>query len=155
MSSKGGTYQFGLDFQVSLGYSAENGKLITGGNTVGRGFFPKRNSNLQFKQNSGNFVRHVWEYPKTEDGYYGASSRTSGKAFIRETSGGSKAARRFFELETKGYFREEIAVNGPIIRFMPDGRRIGHGSVFKSGDSAVDFSDAGPNKPYQKIHFPE
>ena len=38
---------------------------------------------------------------------------------------------------------------------MSDGRRIGYRPVSKSGDSAVDFSDAGPNKPYQKIHFPE
>ena len=38
---------------------------------------------------------------------------------------------------------------------MSDGRRIGYRPVSKSGDAAVDFSDAGPNKPYQKIHFPE
>lgn len=144
-----------IEFQASLGYAVENGMLIAGGNSVGRGLFPKSNINARFRHNSGNSVRYVREYPRTGAGYYGASSRTSGKSFIREIPGGSKEARRFFESETKGYVREEIGANGHIIRFMPDGRRIGYRPVSKSGDSAVDFSDAGPNKPYQKIHFPE
>lgn len=38
---------------------------------------------------------------------------------------------------------------------MPDGQRIGFRPVSRSGDAAVDFSKAGPNKPEQKIHFPE
>ena len=144
-----------VEFKADLNYAGETGMLIAGGNSLGRGVLPRGVKAGNSRQNSGNVVRYAREYPKTEKGYYGTSSKNSGQSSIREIPGGEKEAKKFFESETKGYVREEIKDNGYIIRFMSDGRRIGYRPVSKSGDSAVDFSDAGPNKPYQKIHFPE
>ena len=144
-----------VEFKADLNYAGETGMLIAGGNSLGRGVLARGVKSGNSRQNSGNVVRYAREYPKTEKGYYGTSSKNSGQSSIREIPGGEKEAKKFFESETKGYVREEIKDNGYIIRFMSDGRRIGYRPVSKSGDSAVDFSDAGPNKPYQKIHFPE
>ena len=144
-----------VEFKADLNYAGENGMIINSGNSLGRGVLPKDIKSGNSRQNSGNTVRYVREYPKTEKGYYGTSSKNSGKSSIREIPGGEKEARKFFESETRGYVNESIGSNGYIVRYMPDGQRIGFRPVSKSGDAAVDFSDAGPNKPYQKIHFPE
>ena len=144
-----------VEFKADLNYAGETGMLIAGGNSLGRGALTRGVKYGNSRQNSGNVVRYAREYPKTKNGYYGTSSKNSGKSSTREIPGGEKEAKKFFESETKGYVREEIKENGYIIRFMSDGRRIGYRPVSKSGDPAVDFSDAGPNKPYQKIHFPE
>ena len=144
-----------VEFKADLNYAGETGMLIAGGNSLGRGVLPRGVKSGNSRQNSGNVVRYAREYPKTEKGYYGTSSKNSGKSFIREIPGGEKEAKKFFESETRGYIKEDIGSNGYIIRYMPDGQRIGFRPVSKSGDAAVDFSDAGPNKPIQKIHFPE
>lgn len=144
-----------VEFKADLNYAGENGMIINSGNSLGRGVLPKDIKSGNSRQNSGNTVRYVREYPKTEKGYYGTSSKNSGKSSIREIPGGEKEARKFFESERRGYVNESIGSNGYIVRYMPDGQRIGFRPVSKSGDAAVDFSDAGPNKPYQKIHFPE
>ena len=144
-----------VEFEADLNYAGENGMIINSGNSLGRGVLPKDIKSGISRQNSGNTVRYVREYPKTEKGYYGTSSKNSGKSSIREIPGGEKEAKKFFESETRGYVNESIGSNGYIVRYMPDGQRIGFRPVSKSGDAAVDFSDAGPNKPYQKIHFPE
>ena len=144
-----------VEFEADLNYAGENGMIINSGNSLGRGVLPKDIKSGISRQNPGNTVRYVREYPKTEKGYYGTSSKNSGKSSIREIPGGEKEAKKFFESETRGYVNESIGSNGYIVRYMPDGQRIGFRPVSKSGDAAVDFSDAGPNKPYQKIHFPE
>ena len=144
-----------VEFKADLNYAGETGMLFAGGNSLGRGVLPRGVKAGNSRQNSGNVVRYAREYPKTEKGYYGTSSKNSGKSSIREIPGGEKEAKRFFESETRGYVDEFIGPNGEIIRYMSDGQRIGFRPVSKSGDPAVDFSKAGPNKPEQKIHFPE
>ena len=144
-----------VEFKADLNYAGETGMIIAGGNSLGRGVLPRGVKAGNSRQNSGNVVRYAREYPKTEKGYYGTSSKNSGKSSIREIPGGEKEAKRFFESETRGYVDEFIGPNGEIIRYMSDGQRIGFRPVSKSGDPAVDFSKAGPNKPEQKIHFPE
>ena len=144
-----------VEFKADLNYAGENGMIINSGNSLGRGALVKDIKSGNSRQNSGNTVRYVREYPKTEKGYYGTSSKNSGKSSIREIPGGEKEAKRFFESETRGYVNESISANGDIVRYMPDGQRIGFRPLSRSGDAAVDFSAVGPNKPYQKIHFPE
>lgn len=144
-----------VEFKADLNYAGETGLLFAGGNSLGRGVLPRGVKAGNSRQNSGNVVRYAREYPKTEKGYYGTSSKNSGKSSIREISGGEKEAKKFFETETRGYVNEYIYPNGNIVRYMPDGQRIGFRPVSRSGDAAVDFSKAGPNKPEQKIHFPE
>ena len=144
-----------VEFKADLNYAGETGMLIAGGNSLGRGVLPRGVKAGNSRQNSGNVVRYAREYPKTEKGYYGTSSKNSGKSSIREIPGGEKEAKKFFETETRGYVNEYIYPNGNIVRYMPDGQRIGFRPVSRSGDAAVDFSKAGPNKPKQKIHFPE
>lgn len=143
-----------VEFKADLNYAGETGMLIAGGNSLGRGVLPRGVKAGNSRQNSGNVVRYAREYPKTEKGYYGISSKNSGKSSIREIPGGEKEARRFFETISKGGKIKPTNNPDNIMKEMPDGRIIQFRPKSKSGDAAVDISKS-EEGPRQKIHFPE
>ena len=143
-----------VEFKADLNYAGETGMLIAGGNSLGRGVLPRGVKAGNSRQNSGNVVRYAREYPKTEKGYYGTSSKNSSQSSIREIPGGEKEARRFFETISKGGKIKPTNNPDNIMKEMPDGRIIQFRPKSKSGDAAVDISKS-EEGPRQKIHFPE
>ena len=143
-----------VEFKADLNYAVETGMLIAGGNSLGRGVLPRGVKAGNSRQNSGNVVRYAREYPKTEKGYYGTSSKNSSQSSIREIPGGEKEARRFFETISKGGKIKPTNNPDNIMKEMPDGRIIQFRPKSKSGDAAVDISKS-EEGPRQKIHFPE
>ena len=143
-----------VEFKADLNYAGETGMLIAGGNSLGRGVLPRGVKAGNSRQNSGNVIRYAREYPKTEKGYYGTSSKGSGKAFVREIPGGEQEARKFFETISKGGKIKPTNNPDNIMKEMPDGRIIQFRPKSKSGDAAVDISESEAG-PRQKIHFPE
>jgi filamentous hemagglutinin family outer membrane protein len=143
-----------VEFKADLNYAGETGMIIAGGNSLGRGVLPRGVKAGNSRQNSGNVIRYAREYPKTEKGYYGTSSKGSGKAFVREIPGGEQEARKFFETISKGGKIKPTNNPDNIMKEMPDGRIIQFRPKSKSGDAAVDISESEAG-PRQKIHFPE
>lgn len=143
-----------VEFKADLNYAGETGLLFAGGNSLGRGVLPRGVKAGNSRQNSGNVVRYAREYPKTEKGYYGTSSKNSSQSSIREIPGGEKEARRFFETISKGGKIKPTNNPDNIMKEMPDGRIIQFRPKSKSGDAAVDISKS-EEGPRQKIHFPE
>ena len=143
-----------VEFKADLNYAGETGLLIAGGNSLGRGVLARGVKSGNSRQNSGNVVRYAREYPKTPDGYYGKSSHLSKDSKVREIYGGETEAKKFFDSVSRG--GTEIKPPNPdyVVKIMPDGQRIQFRPKSKSGDSAVDMSEA-PGKKPQKIHFPE
>ena len=143
-----------VEFKADLNYAGETGMLIAGGNSLGRGVLTRGVKSGNSRQNSGNVVRYAREYPKTPDGYYGKSSHLSKDSKVREIYGGETEAKKFFDSVSRG--GTEIKPPNPdyVVKIMPDGQRIQFRPKSKSGDSAVDMSEA-PGKKPQKIHFPE